>query len=1559
MACPVNRESIREALTNKVQELLKTQTPTEINTLFGDDVFYEGTEIEIPDSLIDRYEDTYEEQQGTLEGNQAYLQIRDAVMPKSSPLSIRKIQIMLDRMGVAVKSLTDLAVNGKKLDVNGVALPLQSLVAVADGKIQEALPEEAFHIGIELLEQKNKGLVNQMLAKATSLPIWNEVYNQYKDIYNDNLRKIKKEAIAKQLVIEQNNQENTQVKSWWQKALDFLKGLFNSTEVDINPFSDALNILTNGDIGTVRNTLLNNFDYLKEQNLTDEVAENIVQLANSDISNQLLQEAIQQIVPEQGFYQLANSDTFSKLIATKDDTGTTDIKSMVESTFKSEYGNTETFAKAWDEFNNQDTTEGHLDVMDVLNRYIDPNGNARENPLTDTNPSSNSYDEIENIVAEKIAAFPVGTKFSMNQTLIDQTTQRKGQVDLLAVTPSGQVSAFKFLASDEKTINSKKRAAFSKYMGEIKSILRNGYGIRTLGDNRLIPLAMGANTQNDFEKSTYLEIAPVTDQTNVKAVDLLLSRLNGQLNKLRSTTGKREETKLNVTANKIIEGINTLLVTGSFDKIINIGQAAAIDAETLLKDSKNRTASHFSNLSNTQDNLIALKEMNIIIKKVSKSNNELFQGKKQNIRRADKVSERNEELLDELNELMDVINNENALKVGVANVLNAEASVTWGTRMFKRLSEAQTKATQYLYKLTSQIDRRIETTLTSKLGQLKTLRGEAIQWAKQNSIAEKGLFKQILKDKSFELIDQYDKAQFITDLTKAWEDGDNAAIDNIIDKKAYDTFYQGEKQNRYFVIDNTTYDEDPEENEKIKQEEKDKFEEAYNIYNPKNYHVRRFISDKYYTDQYKKLLQKGNEPIYKMYQYVRDLNDRAEAAGAIQEWQAKTLVPQIRKDLTDKLVFGGTVQIGSEAFRNLSSGSTEDFKYGTIDPQTGEILNKIPFYYIRDLASIKEDGTKDYSNVSTDFFKVMGIYEHQVTKYEGYSEIEAEASLMLKGERTKESLATNRFGSVIEGQANNQKNDKNALYLENFIKAKIYGQRNVDSQFDKKLIQLSLTGAKKLNQLAGREIINTDYDKHYITATGLIDGMNKFFQMKVLGLNPVISISNFFGGNMQAIIENGKYFRKREFLAGEMEYAGGKWNAKTLAFIDYFDYLYDGERTRELINQLSLSKLTQSTIQEKLYSFQKISEKPLQGAFAIALGRNTIIENGKLVNIREYLRSQDKYKDIYNLPSKSERDSLEKEFEQDVEELKKRSIFEIATFENEKLIIPGVDRNSDEVSNYIEFNHQLVRQSTGGGNKDDLRQINLTMLGRSATTFKSWIFPLLSNRISPLTYNIGRDTYSMGRWTAFTQNLSINLVNSAQDLYGIISGNDRGIQIMKERYQDEKEKYLNRTGQDDFESQFTERDFIDMYRRGMKSTMQEALMFASIMGIIAFVGANQPPKDQEVKLGTWKWAMRSLNKIEDELGFFYDPRQLINAANGGLIPAAGVVKDLVTLGDNIRREIGGQIKGDEEEQKKAVPLKYAMKALPVIKQLDQFLVIFNSELAQELNVDIDYKDQVR
>lgn len=1545
MACDVTRENIQESITRTINQMAQTMTPQEINNAFGENVLSEdGNEITISNDLIDRYEDHYETVQGTEEGRQAFLQLSESVLPKSSPLTLRKVKIMLERMGVNYQIVKDLVVNGKKLDANGVALPLQSLVQVAEGHEETALPEEAYHIGIEILEQTNKGLVNQMLSKVTSLPIWQEVYEQYKDVYKGNLRKIKKEAIAKQLVLQTQESE---ANPWWKKALTFLRNLFRTSEVNINPFQDALNILTNQNIGTVRNTLLNNQIYLQEQGINTESANTIIQLANSDISDTALQEAISQLLPENAFLQVAGvnvNSTYNKLQEPKNSTTAEDITKRAESTLKQQYGSTTRFTEAWDELTNQENRDGHRDVADILNRYIDQEGYARENPLSTHNENSNKYSEIEDIVADRIASFPNDTRFLVNTTVTNG--EQKANVDLIAVTNNGVVSFYNFIASDEERITNIKKQIYSDQAQAIKDILRSGYGIRKFGQARYTPLAMSEDPVNE---ESYIDIVPVTERTPVKSVNTLLDALNSRINALRTAKAKRERASLQISSSSIIGAINDLLVTGTFTKIVNLTERAIQDAENLLKNSSQRNSSFFTRLSLIQDNLTALKDINSTIIDASEAEGTIFEDKRKGLSKAEKLNSQASKLLTKLQHLQDEINNENAENQGVRNILEPEATVSTVTKWFRKLSQAQTKATQYLYKLLSTLDAQINTQLLSRMPALADLRTEVTNWAKSKGIKEQDIIKQILKKDKFELIDQYDKDTFVTGLVQAQTQRDENWINENVNIRA---FYQWRSKEREEFVN--TLDQRISQDtltEEGKEEQLKRFDEIFDIFSENNIKIRQFITDKFLSEDYKRIQQEV--PLFKLYQYIRNLNNEAEEAGAIQDWQAKVVVPMIRKDLMEKFVFGGKIQFGSEFFKSLV-GTDETFQYGQRDAQTGEIIDSIPFYYMADISTKNDDGTRDYSNISTDIFKVLAIYQKQVLKYSAYSKIEDEVSLMLRGEKAKSSLPTTRFGDVRQGEAAIPNNEVNAQYFENFQRAKIYGQKNIGAKWDTKLVQISTKAAKAFNNLVGREVINTDFDKQYVSLTGAVDATNRFFQMKVLGLNPVVSIANFFGGNMQAYIENGRYFTKNEFAAAEWEYVSNLKDKKTAALLDYFDFLYDGERVLEKANQMSFNQLTQTSIQEKLFAFQRWSEKPIQGAFAIALSRNTIIENGELVNIREYLKNTPKYQGLYDLKSESERNALQQEYEQDVKKLQQRSIYNLAEFQDGILTIPGVERTSEAVAKHIAFTQQLTRQSTGGGNRDDIRQINLTLLGRSAMVFKSWLPGILLNRFQGLTYNVGRDTYEMGRVTALAQNLSLNVVKSFQDLYGIISGNNRGIELLKDRYQTEKEKYLNRTGQEEFD--FSERDFIDMYRAAIKNTMLDAMMLSAIAGIIFAVGAAQPPEDEEVKLGSWKWTLRSLNKIEDELSFFYSPSKLIDVANGGLMPSLGVLKDGIKLFSHTARELGAQITDNPEAAEKAKPTKYMLKAFPVLKQLDQFFVVLMPELAQEYGLDIQTQD---
>src|SRR6185437_13288979 len=100
------------------------------------------------------------------------------------------------------------------------------------------------------------------------------------------LVKIKKEAIAKQLASQFEQPEV--VESWWERVKTFLRGLFGNTGINLNPFKDALDVITRGNIGTVRNTLLQSEKYLRSQNIGEENIREIINLAKSNLSDDLL-----------------------------------------------------------------------------------------------------------------------------------------------------------------------------------------------------------------------------------------------------------------------------------------------------------------------------------------------------------------------------------------------------------------------------------------------------------------------------------------------------------------------------------------------------------------------------------------------------------------------------------------------------------------------------------------------------------------------------------------------------------------------------------------------------------------------------------------------------------------------------------------------------------------------------------------------------------------------------------------------------------------------------------------------------------------------------------------------------------------------------------------------------------------------------------------------------------------------------------------------------------------------------------------------------------------------
>ena len=154
---------------------------------------------------------------------------KETAAQKASPKLISLMKEFIKSIGVDYKIVSNVVVDGKKVDANGVALIMQKLIQVVEGKENEALPEEAMHFAVAIIKQTNPVLYQQLLKEINGNPILDEVVATYgnnpayqKDGKRDYL-KLKEEAIAKVLT---NRLENTLAKNWFDKIVDYLKGLF-------------------------------------------------------------------------------------------------------------------------------------------------------------------------------------------------------------------------------------------------------------------------------------------------------------------------------------------------------------------------------------------------------------------------------------------------------------------------------------------------------------------------------------------------------------------------------------------------------------------------------------------------------------------------------------------------------------------------------------------------------------------------------------------------------------------------------------------------------------------------------------------------------------------------------------------------------------------------------------------------------------------------------------------------------------------------------------------------------------------------------------------------------------------------------------------------------------------------------------------------------------------------------------------------------------------------------------------------------------------------------------
>jgi hypothetical protein len=1516
--------------------------------------------------------------------------------PVASPRTIALIKDFTKRIGVDIKVLQKIEVNGIKQDANGAALLMQKLIQVVEGKEAEALPEEAMHFAVSIIKQTNPTLYRKLLSQINDYRILKDVFATYSQDPNyqidgkPDVVKLKEEAIGKlltQVLINKNEgsietpEKIANVEGWWNQIIQWFKNLFAKSAFD----QVALDIMSGKVIGTAEDIREEQdavlFQKNPQQALFDKIKEVSNKIEKKDdgyyIDGKKINRRVTDIV----------KDWYTRRFNDKDLT-------------KSEY------AKAVDDLKREKGTAGHADIENIFKVFIDENGYVRETPLDDAtyvsqlNPSSRDmYNMLKENMEARFNSFPKGTRFMSEVTVYDAKRGLAGTIDFLAITPTGETSVldWKFMdlnVNKYTDVPWYKVNAWRQQMEQYKLMLQNVYGVKPqdFKQTRMIPIqalySQGNAKLNILPQLLSIKIGDVNvknitddyllpvglegEKTGNKKIDTLIEKLNAVYRKFSEKKVLPSE-KLSKAEqlNELFTAIRQLQIKGNLKPLLR-------QAKILNKQIQRTIETYNTKFAGQDPSQFTQKEINDFAEELQTAQDAistyvnldtdlrgLFTGELSEEDKKLKEDLRNasDDARDIQSSLSDILNNYTsdiiAKSEGVEGLLSPEKIVKGITKLFASTSTIQLKAVELLYKKANKAFALAGFDTQQENRKLQALKDAYDKWAAGKSLTNETYFDIIKKKKKNELIDEFNP-EFYSTLKSKIQDKDSQWVRDNINVPEYNDFLKKKLEEEFKRIDDKhRVGTEAEIASEIRREK----EQARTLYSTSTTESAGWLlydfaklfpkRDSWESKEWKELSKPENKAALDFYNYIKERNEMYRELGYIGRAEARVFLPFVRKGLVEKLVSGGNVKLLEQFFTDISVDEG-DVGLGKIDPLTGKPIDAIPKYFTTEIEG----------EVSTDLFRTMSLYNEAAIRYKYVSEIEDQVRAIVAVERNKKAIATSVFGrteykdGVLQYTPDNNENTK---LVEDMMKAIIYGQKFIQSEtFDQLLGKIGNWGSK-LNEKLGVDIFPDNLDGRQISVNKIVNQLNNTFQITTLGLNVLSASSNFFGGNAQSVINAGKYFTKTDYASAEgmlfiNKLSGVEDVKKMIGALDYFLPLTENYN-RDVANSLSLSTLNQQNIQDVLMYFMRKSDKAVQTANFYAFLKNTIVQDGEVINAREFLRAQPKYADRY-AGTVEQRKALDEEFEADVKKLvEEKGVLNVAEIVDNEFVIPGVDRKSDSVIKLRRNVQQLTKDALGNLSEDDLRKINMTIYGKSFMIFKNWIPRLVDVRMGNLKYNNASDAYEWGRMRMVFRILSEDLLGSLSNLSNSLIANEKGVVFMRELFEKKKADYEKDTGKT---LNMTETEFIDLVRSNLRSQMYDVMFLTTMFILVAALKANMPDDDEDAATkAQYRFMVKAADKFKDELMYFYDPTSFQNLVSTGIFPSLGLVKNFTKGTVNFFRENWALATGDQEKADDIMVIKYWLKTFPFTNQMAGYLPMFFPELAKELGLRVQSNYGIR
>ena len=1542
------------------------------------------------------------------------LQLPNTVPSRASNITTAELEQWLKEIGANVKEFKPF---GNGVEYSGRAkIDATGALVEYTGDKNKVLPEEAIHIAVEILEQTNPTLFNQMLNKIDKYRVMVDVmitygrHARYQKDGKPDIRKLKKEAIAKLLVeqfilkregIVEKPDNLLYSQSWWQKVVEFFKSLFG--KASYNPFqvaADAVTTLTADDLQATMLIAKGEFLQLSDaqRDVQNQVAAKLDQKLKDFQVRKVTGKAEFEDQDDINYYERIRNGKLGKVLKRVTDF----VKELKGLDILAKFENASPVKKNEWKQKAEWGTRFHADAENIINAALDSSGRLK--PVKEvslagivSNLGDNAFYNLAMYLIGTqenpgimYSQFPAGTLFRIEQLVYDEKRDVAGTIDLLGITPEGKVMIYDWKT---KFLNLQKNNDVPWYNQKDYKIQLNQYGIilKQYGikkEDIVVAQAMpiifdGVVNQSTGDVSNVRMTLPMVDVKTEKRRYLLPVPVDSQstgntllddyvvaLQNLYKVLYKRKtlnkEVK-NEQLNAISGAMRELQIKQEFGPLAEQGEIFTKGAEATLDE--------INTLIRNPDG--TLKEYNSVDRDLVKDIIERLRVQNDNIHKYTSMfrvfrdihkgatlTPEQQETLTKLERLSldsqvvedKLVKQKNALtawmaegEADVANLLIAEKPVRGVVdRTIQEISKIQTKGINVLRALTSRAKNNAKIKFDENIRKFEVILKKFNEFASASGLPARE-FISLISDKNEKgefinkLARKYEK-EFYTKFDEAREgtEADTVWLSDNIDLDAWWKHAETKFNEIAADIDKTIYaHESLEELEKIRDKKKKEAFDKFDISSPMSlgwFHpsMKQFPKDKWLSADYVRI---QNTPALRdMYNFIYDLNNHAKEVGYHDAnfRFGMNFLPWLKSSTLDKMKSSGMSAI-SDMFQDMMKLTPEEeISYAKVDPNTGEIEKKIPAFFINPDFAKREDGTYDLTQASTDLGKTISMYMAAVYEYEALEDIEIFAKAVLDVEKSKKAILVDDKGKIVQktGTVDPEltENTENAVLYESLADAILYKRQD-----------------------AGKSGLSPE-------ATRIVDKANNLFRLKVFALNIFTPMTMLMGGNFQGLINGNKLWRGREWIANETKvvtsaFQGREGNLEK-GLIDYF-LPYTDNTTWEKSRRLTHDQLQKWSFAEIIMSPIRKADRVIQMTTALTMLKNSVLIDGKIYNARKYILSSPEYSKRYKLPAAEIR-KLESEFEDKVKELlDKEGLIKKVKFDDKGYLeIEGVDRMSDTVYKTRLAILNEIKGITGALSEEDKREGDRSVLFRSMMMFKSWIVPMASVRFKDVQYNVDINEYEMGRVRMMFQIIKNGdgggikgVVKGMQNLLDMHSGNEAGIKALRDYFVYVSEEYKKNTGKD---LEISEAEFFDMVRRYIGQQAKEIVVLLTLFGGMLGLMAAKPDDDEDKETkNRYKIAARMVDKLRDEISFYYNPLSLQQLSNGSYLPSLGFLTEGITLINSIFKETYGTIIGDEKLTEKTYPTKNFLRMIPIANQFTQtFLPMMNAELATELGVKV-------